>query len=613
MDTIKSEENVKEEELYSEDYLDETEFELDNMGNMMVSSSLHIDSPFGPAYALTRSVSLDESNLLYTNSNNIFKTPPNGVSGQLGPAGGSDSTKAQYSFPNKLYNMLEVSDDAVFGWLANGKGFRVHNVEKFTSQLLPKFFNHGKFESFQRQLNIYGFKRVLKGSLVGAYFNSSFQRGYPELLSNIKRTVASRSRSMGSMDGSQDATPSEFTAPGKRKRRSMTANTSLGHMEDEMQLWSASLDTGMDDMLSESNSMFPPFPFISKSSLPNSNLLNDSMDNTSLIAYGDSDFHKSSNQSKLSLSLPSGPSNKDTTTKALSSKKHKKVLSQLQKTIAMYGHLSSAFVSPREGMNDTINTPSAVYTPKGAVSSDSNSLLMEHDSPISLDCNANSVLCMADVASPDVESSPKSPRGRPPRIRKPKLFDDDTYSPYNGEILARGIHRPVPTVPRTPGGREVMIEDLTEISIDPFVLAQYGEIYYMPPEGGKAIRIKANYISDHSSRAPLRSVSSEHPSETPSSSKRSSPAKKSSSNSAVGKKSSSVHLDETLEQDSQRTDTDLLHNLALGAYDHDQSDMHSDIHMDLQGRSLATPFLSLLPNIGDMSHTHEIPFETIFG
>ena len=494
-----------------------------------------------------------------------------------------------------------------------------------------------KFESFQRQLNIYGFKRVLKGTLVGAYFNASFQRGQPDLLGNIKRTVATRSRSMGSMDGgSQEAGTSDNPAPGKRKRRNSTVNPASAELEEEMQLWSASLDTGMDDMLSESNMIFPPFPFISKPSAShhssNNHLLNlgdSSLDNTSLLASGDTDFRKANNLPKLSLSLPSGLAKEIKDAKTVSNKKQQKVLSQLQKTIAMYGHLSSAFVSPRDNQNnETSHVSTATYTPNGAASSDSHSLLMEHDSPLSLDFNANSVLCMADVASPSNngggDSPPKSARGRPPRIRKPKVFDDATYSPSNGELFPRAgaFVRPVPTVPRTPGGREVVIDDLTEISIDPFVLAQYGEIYYMPPEGGKAIRIKANYISDHSSRAPLRSVSSEHPAETTSSSsKRSSPSKKSnhavSSASAAGHKSSSsssssvlLHED-LLDQGSQRTDPDLLNNLAMGVYSRDH---HAEMHLDLHeyAHLAPTPLLSLLPNIGDMSHTHEIPFETIF-
>lgn len=410
---------------------------------------------------------------------------------------------------------------------------------------------------------------------------------------------------MGSIDGgSQTGAEPVPGAPGKRKRRQSTANPTSADLEDDVQLWSASLDTGMDDLMAEPNMMFPPFPFISKSDANHSNVLSN-MDNTSLIAsLGDSDFHKASGMPKLSLALPSALSKE---IKSVPTKKQQKAMSQLQKTMAQYSHLSSAFVSPRD-MSGTASSPAA-STPAKAVSSDSNGLT-EHDSPLSHDFNGSSVICMADVATPSIgggASPTKSPRGRPPRIRKPKLFDDANFSPSSSELVSHGFRRPVPL---TPGGRSVLEEDLTEISIDPFVLAQYGEIYYMPPEGGKAIRIKANYISDHSSRVPLRSVSSEHGAES-SSTKRSSPVKKT-PNSVIENKMSSTMMDDTHDQGSQRTDPDLLHNLAMGIYGHDHhSDLHADLQMDLHEYPLApTP----LPGVGDMnmSHSHEIPFETIF-
>ena len=145
-----------EKELSSSDYPDDSEFGLENM--MMSASSL-MSSPFGPPHALTRSVSLDES-MLFPNSN-MFKTPPTTGSGYQSHIGSPpDPAKTQYSFPNKLYNMLEVSDEAILGWLPNGKGFRVYDVETFTSQLLPKFFNRKQL-SFIYIINIYIFSNCI--------------------------------------------------------------------------------------------------------------------------------------------------------------------------------------------------------------------------------------------------------------------------------------------------------------------------------------------------------------------------------------------------------------------------------------------------------------------
>jgi hypothetical protein len=41
--------------------------------------------------------------------------------------------------------------------------------------------------SFQRQLNLYGFRRIPKGADVGAYYHPKFQKGKRELVSEIKR------------------------------------------------------------------------------------------------------------------------------------------------------------------------------------------------------------------------------------------------------------------------------------------------------------------------------------------------------------------------------------------------------------------------------------------
>lgn len=44
-----------------------------------------------------------------------------------------------------------------------------------------------KITSFQRQLNLYGFRRISKGPDQGAYFHSKFQRNRKDLLADIKR------------------------------------------------------------------------------------------------------------------------------------------------------------------------------------------------------------------------------------------------------------------------------------------------------------------------------------------------------------------------------------------------------------------------------------------
>lgn len=55
-----------------------------------------------------------------------------------------------------------------------------------------------KFSSFQRQLNLYGFRKVHKGPDTGGYTHQFFKRGEPELLDVIRRSPQSSSRGRSS-------------------------------------------------------------------------------------------------------------------------------------------------------------------------------------------------------------------------------------------------------------------------------------------------------------------------------------------------------------------------------------------------------------------------------
>lgn len=94
-------------------------------------------------------------------------------------------------FPEKLQDMLDqVQKDGlehIVSWQPHGRCFVVHDAKGFVSFILPKFFKQSMLASFQRQLNLYGFQRLTKGSDKGGYYHECFLRGRRDLCEKIHR------------------------------------------------------------------------------------------------------------------------------------------------------------------------------------------------------------------------------------------------------------------------------------------------------------------------------------------------------------------------------------------------------------------------------------------
>jgi len=94
-------------------------------------------------------------------------------------------------FPVKLHNLLEnVETDGHEGfvsWQPHGRAFKIHNRKKFVELVMPKHFRQSKFESFRRQLCLYGFLTITQGTDKGSLYHELFLRGRPFLAKKIKR------------------------------------------------------------------------------------------------------------------------------------------------------------------------------------------------------------------------------------------------------------------------------------------------------------------------------------------------------------------------------------------------------------------------------------------
>lgn len=77
--------------------------------------------------------------------------------------------------------MHEVLDDAavadVVSWLPSGKSFAVHDADRFSTEVIPRYFKHKSYKSFQRQIHLYAFQRVADGPEKGTNFIHVLQYG----------------------------------------------------------------------------------------------------------------------------------------------------------------------------------------------------------------------------------------------------------------------------------------------------------------------------------------------------------------------------------------------------------------------------------------------------
>jgi len=127
------------------------------------------------------------------NKNNDSNDNSSGVSKIV-----SSRTSKKISFPETLHRILDDVADGnvgmttssssaaseIISWEEMGKGFKIYQPKAFNETILPRYAKRQtRYRSFQRQLNIYGFKMNKKS---GIYHHEYFTRGDIHSLKKIR-------------------------------------------------------------------------------------------------------------------------------------------------------------------------------------------------------------------------------------------------------------------------------------------------------------------------------------------------------------------------------------------------------------------------------------------
>ncbi|XP_068170099.1 heat shock factor protein 4 [Antennarius striatus] len=104
------------------------------------------------------------------------------------------------AFLTKLWTLVEDPEtNHLICWSTTGTSFHVFDQGRFAKEVLPKYFKHNNMASFVRQLNMYGFRKVVNIEQSGLvkperddteFQHLYFLQGHEHMLEHIKRKVS---------------------------------------------------------------------------------------------------------------------------------------------------------------------------------------------------------------------------------------------------------------------------------------------------------------------------------------------------------------------------------------------------------------------------------------
>jgi len=106
-------------------------------------------------------------------------------------------------FLQKTHSMITQCDEKIAKWAPDGNRFMIMNIEKFEKEIIPQYFGHSNFSSFERQLNYYRFKKVQEDHIRSldfdddtkayvSFMNENFKRDRPGLICKMQRSTKTK-------------------------------------------------------------------------------------------------------------------------------------------------------------------------------------------------------------------------------------------------------------------------------------------------------------------------------------------------------------------------------------------------------------------------------------
>uniref|UniRef100_A0A7S3JR78 HSF-type DNA-binding domain-containing protein n=1 Tax=Aureoumbra lagunensis TaxID=44058 RepID=A0A7S3JR78_9STRA len=115
---------------------------------------------------------------------------------------------APQAFPHILYQMLERESQDIIHWCQDGRAFVIDDVTSFITKTLVKYFRHSRYASFQRQLNLYGFRKNDAGHFEHKYF----LQNQPDLLIKVQRAPQAKTQKESAKQAKMFPTATNTTA-----------------------------------------------------------------------------------------------------------------------------------------------------------------------------------------------------------------------------------------------------------------------------------------------------------------------------------------------------------------------------------------------------------------